>query len=81
MNDQFYVIFHNVLCFTKGSDINSLCLIHAAKYDNYSNLEGLARNRNDALNPKNKKNTIAVLRHSFLTVKQELKLNIDTLIL
>ena len=55
MNDQFYVIFHNVLCFTKGSDINSLCLIHAAKYDNYSNLEGLARNRNDALNPKNKK--------------------------
>jgi len=52
-----FMLFYNVLCFTRGSDINtcSLCIQRAAKYDIYSNLEGLARNRNDALSPKNKK--------------------------
>lgn len=78
-----FMSFYNVLCFTSGSDINtySLCIQRTAKYDISSNLEGLVRKRNEALSSTNKKKMIVVLRHSFLTVNQELKLNIDTLIL
>lgn len=52
-----FMSFYNVLCFTRGSDINtySLCIQRTAKYDISSNLEGLVRKRNEALSPTNKK--------------------------